>query len=399
MTGLEWVDIPPSVMSLEAAIYEVDASNDLVVGADWENWKNSLGQELFEFIFYDYGGDWLTLRPWLDWGRMRSYNIAATTAYLDFLQSRGKAKLLTKTVISPKSGTYAEVNAIDQVASFNVTHNPQVGDVPMGMRDGVLADSNNNVGLADLYEAVMGADALSALLAMDNYDIVSEMYQFLKHVAQVRTEALAAIRTELEALSNGAARITRADLNAITVSLDDVKGANAEIIFEGWRGRTVNYAQSGSVGVNLMVRPVVGLESAELSVGLYVSDVNGYTPAGLPIIDQRMFYSHVEVKDGQPLVLGGVKRSSTVQSTSGIPYLVDIPWIGKYIFGRTVNTKRTKEIVVVLTPRFQLSCTEDASAPEELQALMNLAKGGDEVKVPMTAFGFDQWLLDKEFKW
>ena len=58
----------------------------------------------------------------------------------------------------------------------------------------------------------------------------------------------------------------------------------------------------------------------------------------------------VSVGSGETVILGGLVKNSKGYSTSGIPILKDIPYIGKYLFGSTSQTESRSEMLVFLTP-------------------------------------------------
>ncbi|MBN1900777.1 hypothetical protein JW926_05555, partial [Candidatus Sumerlaeota bacterium] len=49
--ALKQIDIPPSQVLLEVAVYEVNTQNDKKIGLDFIDWKNGPGRNLFEGIF------------------------------------------------------------------------------------------------------------------------------------------------------------------------------------------------------------------------------------------------------------------------------------------------------------------------------------------------------------
>ena len=70
----------------------------------------------------------------------------------------------------------------------------------------------------------------------------------------------------------------------------------------------------------------------------------------IPTEVSREANSHILVKNGQTVVLGGIYRDSLNDNVTGIPYLRNIPGIG-WLF-RTNSTKNTREdLLVFLTPR------------------------------------------------
>lgn len=383
--GTQAVDIPPSEVLLDVAVYEVDTQNDLQLGFDFASWKNGPGRDLFEAVLWDFNGDDpLGLFPGdapadvADWGRFASYNFLITSAYIDFLQTKGRAHLLNKAMISAKSGTVAEVAALDQVAAFrsDVSSSPDELDLDAPLRLGALYR----------YFAGLGQTSftIDQLTSLPSDAIIAEIDAFLGFVLDVDSGARAGVADELtEAGADGT--ITFDELDDVLVS--------QEITLQVFRERTLQYLKSGHAGVLLSILPVVGLESAEMSVALDVSDLVGHSPSGAPIIDHRYVASTVEVADGQPMALGGIKRQVEVRGGSGVPFLRDIPYLG-YAFGRETTVKREKELVVLMIPRFRLCPTRETAPPEELETALRLAAGEDVLEVPENAFGFDQWLLD-----
>ena len=66
--------------------------------------------------------------------------------------------------------------------------------------------------------------------------------------------------------------------------------------------------------------------------------------------------------------VGGLVGHETSSSDSGIPILKDIPWIGRYLFGKTENKEDSKELMVFLTP-YVVTGSEEAQ--EEARRRLN----------------------------
>ncbi len=384
--GTENVDIVPSQLIMDVAIYEIDTQNRLDLGLDFETWKNGPGRDLFDFIFWDFGGDDLGLFPGSlpgnaqDWGRYRSYHFLLTTEYIDFLQTKGRARLLTRTTISAKSGTAADIAAVDSVASFRVDASTD----PTNIRRSVPFK------LSEVYDdyqpAAKGYPTAPVLLGQKPSDAIQIIDSFLQTQLGAAEESRAAIGRQLAELAKDGS-LTQADLDSVYVSLD--------IVLQTFHDRTLRYLQSGQVGVLMSILPVVGLSSAEMAVSIDLSDVTGYTPAGLPIIEHRYFSTAIEVADGVPFVLSGMTRSTSVRRGSGIPYLREIPGLG-YLFGNEITEKHERELVVLVTPRFELALRTEADPPEAIREAIRLMASGEEPDVPADWLGFDQWLLDPD---
>jgi general secretion pathway protein D len=77
------------------------------------------------------------------------------------------------------------------------------------------------------------------------------------------------------------------------------------------------------------------------------SVVSGVT--GTPIIDTREIQSSLLMKDGQILVIGGLRRKETQKQTNQLPILGDLPIIG-FAFRATDTIQNNSELLVILSP-------------------------------------------------
>jgi len=58
----------------------------------------------------------------------------------------------------------------------------------------------------------------------------------------------------------------------------------------------------------------------------------------------------VFLRDGQTTVIGGLAGKTTSKTTTGIPILSKIPFIGGWLFGHTETNSETSELFLFLTP-------------------------------------------------
>ncbi len=64
----------------------------------------------------------------------------------------------------------------------------------------------------------------------------------------------------------------------------------------------------------------------------------------------RKLSGSISVNDGQTVVLGGLVTQTKEESEGGIPYLKNIPFIGRYLFGYTYKKDKRDELLIFLTP-------------------------------------------------
>jgi type IV pilus assembly protein PilQ len=72
---------------------------------------------------------------------------------------------------------------------------------------------------------------------------------------------------------------------------------------------------------------------------------------GVPPIDKREVQTKVQVQNGETVVLGGIYEISNVNQLDKIPFLGDLPWIGKALFSKTLKNSQKFELLIFVTPR------------------------------------------------
>src|SRR4029450_13341028 len=81
------------------------------------------------------------------------------------------------------------------------------------------------------------------------------------------------------------------------------------------------------------------------------------TVDNIPTEITRQATSHVLVRDGQTVVLGGIYRDTSTDNTTGVPWLDTIPVI-KWLSQNEANANRRDDLLVFLTARVRkLPCT------------------------------------------
>ena len=112
--------------------------------------------------------------------------------------------------------------------------------------------------------------------------------------------------------------------------------------------------QFADTGVNMTITPHVhGNDEVTLDITTDISNVSSnVTIGGLtqPVISQRKTDSHIRVRDGEVTLLGGLMQTQDSNTTTGIPGLVNIPLIGKYLFGSNAKDKSRNELLVAIIP-------------------------------------------------
>lgn len=77
-----------------------------------------------------------------------------------------------------------------------------------------------------------------------------------------------------------------------------------------------------------------------------------------PEVTRRNIKNHVRIADGQTVILGGLRRKSTSDSKDSIPFLGEIPGLGK-LFSSSGTADSSTEMFIFLTPKIIYDPIED----------------------------------------
>ncbi|MBD9654969.1 type II and III secretion system protein [Pseudomonas sp. PDM12] len=128
------------------------------------------------------------------------------------------------------------------------------------------------------------------------------------------------------------------------------------------------------VGVTLQVTPFITPSDAiELQVSQSASSVSDDNTAADIITNTRRILTKVQLKDGQGVMLGGLRSTQTDRSTSAVPILGDIPYLGR-AFRYESNRVRTTNLVVLITARIQ-ALNHNELMPADAGPWMDLSFG------------------------
>jgi general secretion pathway protein D len=90
-----------------------------------------------------------------------------------------------------------------------------------------------------------------------------------------------------------------------------------------------------------------------LHVVIDVSNVSSNVNIGglsQPVISQRKNEADIRLRDGEVSLLGGLMQTQDTGSINGIPGLVNIPVLGKYLFGSTSKERINRQLLIALIP-------------------------------------------------
>jgi len=163
-----------------------------------------------------------------------------------------------------------------------------------------------------------------------------------------------------------------------------IRSATDEVFFEtrieetvlaggGIRETRTSTARTVTIGVVLSITPQIGPDgSVTLHVRPTVTEKTGVatSPEGdtFPILDVREADMVVRVRDGQVIVIGGLMQERKSDDESKIPFLGDLPIIGR-LFRSTAQERKKSELLVLLRTTVLVGKKVDDIAARELDRL------------------------------
>jgi general secretion pathway protein D len=134
--------------------------------------------------------------------------------------------------------------------------------------------------------------------------------------------------------------------------------------------------QFADIGINVDVTPRIhGTDEVSMQIELEISniadriDVGGLTQ---PVIGQRKISHVIRVREGEVTLIGGLMQATNSKTKSGVPGLMNLPFIGKLFTSDSIENKNA-ELVVALIPHI-------VRAPEITpESLRPIATGTDTI--------------------
>ena len=138
----------------------------------------------------------------------------------------------------------------------------------------------------------------------------------------------------------------------------------------GSAGTATTATEKIETGITLEVTPQVSSDGFVLLDMFAKSSQADFTRTvdNIPTEITRQATSHVLVRDGQTVVLGGIYRDTTTDNMTGVPWFNSIPFLG-WLFKTEAKSKRREDLLVFLTPRVMKT---GASAAEPLPTAAQL---------------------------
>lgn len=192
-------------------------------------------------------------------------------------------------------------------------------------------------------------------------------------------------------------RVSTLNNQPATISVtDQVPYIVREVFTEAGVARTEFSVEFAETGVQLQVQPLIGddgLLSVSVTPSVREQIGTAVTPDGfvtVPIISERDATTTVRVADGQAIALGGLRSTRKTETRQGLPYLMDLPYLGAFFSG-TVQENDEIELMIVLVPRVLDDTWIDEEVARGSHRLVQLRKGFQWNPIHLDGYRPEDW--------
>ena len=398
---LKEYDTPTSQALVNYTIYEIESENDGNLGVDFQAWKNGPGADLFA-AGSRYLNGW-NLRTGNISNLVKSahvsyinFNPKWNSRYLDFLVSKGKAKVVTSGSLNIGNGTAASIESVTRM--------------PVIVAGEETAGGETQIAKSYIATAVNPADTLSGL------GVDQEKFQTVEWVPGNAAAQFTATRTVVNGKAYDTLRISSGHFTAGGHNLGDTCAVfNAEPTLNdtaiAWmeaggypieKDKTRVTNSDTEYGFSLTMQPYIYNKATCLALEMSNTNLIGFRSNGMPRTSKTELKTEVQLaNDGNVFYIGGLDKSAVVRSVSKVPFLGDIPFLG-FLFSAENETLKKTQLAAVLTV---IPTSPTAALPENYKQAAD--KIGEKVKnfgvrtkyYEENDYGFDQLGLDPEKKY
>ncbi len=127
----------------------------------------------------------------------------------------------------------------------------------------------------------------------------------------------------------------------------------SQTVFAGGAAAPTETVQMEEVGIKLSITPLINADGyITVQIRPEVSTIVAFrgTDNSLPVVATRQAETTVRLKDGASVIIGGLLSEELTKSTSKVPLLGDVPFLGWLFRHESVQASK-RDLVIEVTPR------------------------------------------------
>ncbi len=380
-------DRPIPEVRITYRVLEIYAENDDRIGVDFQSWKNNEGVDLFSsgaLMRRNWGTFFGSGVQDTGWNRTSYWNFNPkwNTRYLDFMTSIGKAKCLAQGVITAQNRVVSKVQVNTGFFYDRTYYTAGASSIAEATTEFTYTDPNPDTIQREAVTKILPYSELSKLYSESGSKAIlaATGYTMRMMGTQTGTNTYGDVSARLSGKDSSTDRLAKyltgyvkADGTVVNAAYYNTNGNSMESstgIIHGW----LQYPMvTNGFKFDLRVLPVVTGRAAKIQFSLDGKSLLGWNSDGSARISESSTATTVQVGTGvQDFVIGGLRKSESVRSTTGLPVLKDIPVLGRAV---STESESIKQSQLVLIAQVEYSAPETPAGPEIRRELGKIVKG------------------------
>ena len=250
-------------------------------------------------------------------------------------------------------------------------------DTEIGVNWDILSDKNYNIGFRQNYTSRLGstiesaatigsATAFNTTGTGSDFSVISGTIRNVVHFLEEKTD--------IEILASPRIMV----VSGHDAFIEAVEEIPFNEIIDTSEGGQLSGTEFKDVGIKLLVKATVAdSDLIHLDINSEQKIKTGESDTGVPIVDARKIESSLLLRDGQVVIMGGLRRKGYKKIKSQLPLLGDLPLIG-FLFKSTDTIVENSELMIMLSPHIY----KDQPIPDEAMEKFNELRDQPILSVP-----------------
>ena len=350
---IETMDIKLSQVLIETVIIEVSLGNGIESGIDWvqkgrrTSSKNALGQDLY------YKTRTVTRKN-------GSEVLGTTTEVVNEIVPAGYSSTSST---SDKDGVTTEISetASSVLANVGAVARDGLLNYYTGGAYGLGGGAN---GGKEAFGVVSNAATAASALLSKSFSFVFDSDELglsaILHMTESDSRAKYIASPIIMTLDNKEAKVNATSMHYLLKGFTSSGNSYSTIAVPDYEQKELGIEITTTPKINPNGTVMLTVEEKYTQLGasetIQYSSSNGQSGAGtlsdvqVPTTITREMSSDILLENGQTVVFGGLTETSVSDTETGIPFLKDIPWIGKWLFSSVSQSESRTELLVFMTP-------------------------------------------------
>jgi len=413
-----WADMRKLLLKYDRAIPEVRisyrileiyAENDDRIGIDFQSWKNNEGVDLFSAganisrnwgTFFASGVQNTGNNQISYW----NFNPKWNTRYLDFMTSIGKAKVLARGSLVAQNRITSRIQVNTGFFYDRTYYKPDPKSLADACNEFAYTEPNPDTILREAYTKIMP------------YQILKDFYKDAGSAALLvpagYTMRMMSSQTGTNTFADASAKMYKDDSKTDTLAkfLTGYIKADGTVVNGTYYNTDADHMNSAIGQVHgslqypmvadgfkfdLAVTPVVTGRAAKLRFNLDSISLLGWNSDGSPRTSHSATEAAFQIGyEPRDFVIGGLKKSESVRGTTGLPFVKDIPVLGRIFSTESESIKQSQLVLIARAEYVDPDNFAGAEIQEDLGKIVKSVNKGMTSRVGNMFF--QQYWLDED---